>query len=115
MGACLESPCFPYHPNYLPPVNISYLFLYHHQHEANLVFANLHVSRYLNEIPMLLVPRPTSARSAFCATCVSAESVARAKESEGHLMSTWKWGSDDPKAFFGGEWCQRSSDSLKGH
>ncbi|CAM9982501.1 unnamed protein product [Pylaiella littoralis] len=38
--------------------------------------------------------------SAFLATTVSAESVVRAKASENPLMGTWKWGSDDPQAFF---------------
>ncbi|CAM9366563.1 unnamed protein product [Ascophyllum nodosum] len=37
--------------------------------------------------------------SAFCATCVSSGSVARGK-SGSQLMSTWKWGSDDPQSFF---------------
>lgn len=40
--------------------------------------------------------------SAFLATCVSAESVVRAQASENALMATWKWGSDDPQAFFEG-------------
>ncbi|CAB1112168.1 unnamed protein product [Ectocarpus sp. CCAP 1310/34] len=38
--------------------------------------------------------------SAFCATCVSAESVERAQNNASPLMGRWKWGSDNPQAFF---------------
>ena len=41
--------------------------------------------------------------SAFLATTVSAESVVLAQARETPLFGTWKWGSDDPQAFFEGE------------
>lgn len=43
--------------------------------------------------------------SALCATCVSMESVARKKESKSQIMNAWKWGCDNPQAFFESEWC----------
>ncbi len=42
-------------------------------------------------------------KARFFATCVLAETVARTQASENVLMSSWKWGSDDPQAFFEGK------------
>ncbi|CAM9451642.1 unnamed protein product [Scytosiphon promiscuus] len=62
------------------------------------------LTMYLDEQELLGLIKTLSALcspgSAFCATCVSAESVVRAQASDSPLMGTWKWGSDDPQGFF---------------
>ncbi|CAM9924787.1 unnamed protein product, partial [Laminaria digitata] len=44
----------------------------------------------------------SSPNSAFCATCVSEVAVATAKAGGAGIFGTWKWGCDDPQAFFEG-------------
>ncbi|CBN75792.1 conserved unknown protein [Ectocarpus siliculosus] len=62
------------------------------------------LTMYLEEKELVALLRVlaslSSPGSAFCATCVSAESVERAQNSASPLMGRWKWGSDNPQAFF---------------
>ncbi|CAN0131925.1 unnamed protein product [Ectocarpus sp. 12 AP-2014] len=62
------------------------------------------LTMYLEEEELVALLRVlaslSSPGSAFCATCVSAESVDRAQNSANPLMGRWKWGSDNPQAFF---------------
>ncbi|CAB1111767.1 unnamed protein product [Ectocarpus sp. CCAP 1310/34] len=62
------------------------------------------LTMYLGEEELVALLRVlaslSSAGSAFCATCVSAESVERAHNNASPLMGRWKWGSDNPQAFF---------------
>ena len=55
-----------------------------------------------NRLSFLVVD--CSSASAFCATSVSAESVAKAQAGGSGIFGTWKWGCDDPQAFFEGEY-----------
>eukprot|EP00752_Nemacystus_decipiens_P008595 g7674.t1 len=62
------------------------------------------LTMYLEEQELVslirVISKLSSPGSAFCATTVSAESVKRAQAGMNALMGTWKWGSDDPQAFF---------------
>eukprot|EP00903_Cladosiphon_okamuranus_P015440 g14261.t1 len=64
------------------------------------------LTMYLEEEELVnlirIISKLSTPGSAFCATTVSAESVARARTSTNPLMGTWKWGSDDPQEFFTG-------------
>eukprot|EP00904_Undaria_pinnatifida_P003031 jgi/Undpi1/12729/HiC_scaffold_6.g02397.m1 len=62
------------------------------------------LTMYLEEQELVTLLRTLAERcasnSAFCATSVSAESVAKAQAGGSGIFGTWKWGCDDPQAFF---------------
>lgn len=57
-------------------------------------------------LPFSSVVVGCSSASAFCATSVSEEAVATAKARGSGIFRTWKWGCDDPQAFFEGKHCR---------
>ena len=68
----------------------------------------LHINLSTEELIQAALERKEgelASTGAFCATTVPEAAVEKAKAEGSGIFGTWKWGCDDPQAFFEGKHC----------